>query len=288
MNLLSSLSILVAIIVLCLCIMPASGIIQEVTIRGSVTSPDQPNNTLSIGNPQQYGCSYPATGAPVCSYSPMNIPALTGTVPSNLAYSIFKSGDPVVATSLGGAGGTWIGLAKLYGASPDEEYVTDIVGDPGTIPTPLIGGYALDVTTTPDCSACSGTTCTALSSDVKVMSSGTVVHEETLQPRQSLMYNGRNDGSSVAVTFVKGEASSTTCAGRTGMTGPQAVSVYIVNIVPPIGYGRNTTSPGEALTPLPPTIVTTAPVTTAKSGGLPIAVIGALGVLALVVAERKR
>ncbi|MGD0080113.1 MAG: hypothetical protein ABSB80_05645 [Methanoregula sp.] len=288
MNPLSSLSVLVAIVVLCLCSMPASGIIQEVTIRGSVTALDQTNNTLTIGYPQQYGCSYPATGSPVCSYTSLNIPALTGTVPGSIAYSIFKSGDPVVATSLGGAGGSWIGLAKLYGANPGEEYVTDIVGDTGTIPTPLIGDYALDVTTTPDCSACSGTTCTALSSDVKIMSSGTLVHEETLLPRQMLTYNGRNDGSSVAVTFVKGEASSTTCAGRTGMTGPQAVSVYIVNIVPPIGYGQNTPSPGEALTPLPPTIVTTAPVTTAKSGGLPIAVIGALGVLALVVAERKR
>jgi hypothetical protein len=216
----------------------------------------------------------------------MNISALTGTVPSSMAYSIFKSGDPVVATSLGGAGGTWIGLAKLYGPGPDEEYVTDIVGDPGTIPTPLIGDYALDLTTTPDCSSCPGTSCTALSSDVKVKSNGTVVHEETLLPRQSLTYNGRNDDSSVAVTFVKGEASSTTCAGRTGMTGPQAVSVYIVNIVPPIGYGQNTSN--EAPTPLPPTIVTTAPVTTAKSGSLPIAVIGALGVLALVMAMRKR
>ncbi len=218
----------------------------------------------------------------------MNISALTGTVPSNLAYSIIKSGDPVVATSLGGAGGTWIGLAKLYGSSPDEEYVTDIVGDPGTIPIPLIANYALDVTTTPDCSACYGTTCTALSSDVKVKSSGTVVFEETLPPRQSLMYNGRNDGSSVAVTFVKGEASSTTCAGRTGMTGPEAVSMYIVNIVPPIGYEQNTTRPNEAMTPQPATSVPAAPVTTAKSGNLPFAMIGALGMLALVMAVRKR
>ena len=113
----------------------------------------------------------------------MNLSALTGTVPADSAYATFSPGDPVVATSLGGAGGTWIGLAKLYGPGPDEECVTDIVGDPGTIPTPLIGDYALDVTTTPDCSACSGTTCTALSSDVKVMSSGTVVLEKTLLPR---------------------------------------------------------------------------------------------------------
>ncbi len=283
---LSSLSILVAIFVLCLCVIPASGVIQEVTLKGAVTTLDQPKNTLTIGNPGQYGCSYPASGAPVCSYSPMNIPSLTGTVPADAAYSIFTTGAPVVATSLGGAGGTWIGLAKLYGSRTNEEYVTDIVGDPGTIPTPLIGDYALDMTTTPDCSACTGTTCNAVSSDVKVKSGGTVVFEKILLPRQALTYNGRNDGSSVAVTFVKGEALSTTCAGRAGMTGPQAVSVYIVTVVPPIGYGQNSNL--TTVTTLPATSVPTAPVTAAKSGSLPIAAVGALGVLALVTAARKK
>ncbi len=60
MNLSSALSILVAIIVLFLCIIPVSGVVQEVTLKGSVTILNQPLSTLTIGNPQQYGCSYPA------------------------------------------------------------------------------------------------------------------------------------------------------------------------------------------------------------------------------------
>ena len=288
MNLSSSLSILVAIVVLCMCIIPASGVIQEVTFKGSVTALDQTDNTLTIGNPQQYGCSYPANGAPVCSYTSMNLSALTGTVPADSAYATFRLWRPGRCNEPWRGRGDLDWPCKALRVRPGRGVRDRYRGRPGTIPTPLIGDYALDVTTTPDCSACSGTTCTALSSDVKVMSSGTVVLEETLLPRQSLTYNGRNDGSSVAVTFVKGEASSTTCAGRTGMTGPQVVSVYIVNIVPPIGYGQNATGPNEALTPLPATSVPAAPVTTAKSGNLPFAVIGALGVLALVLAVRKR
>jgi len=88
----------------------------------------------------------------------MSVESLTGTVPDVSAFSFFKTGDTVVATSIGGAGETWITLAKLFGSRPNEEFVTDIAGDIRTIPTPLIGNYALDATTVPDCTACSGTT----------------------------------------------------------------------------------------------------------------------------------
>lgn len=288
-------------LVLCLCVLPAAAVIQEVTLKGTVSTLSPQKNTITLENPRQYGCSYPATGAPVCTYAPMDTSVLTGTVPNSAAYSVFKTGDTAVATSLGGAGGTWITLAKLYGSRPNEEYVTDIVGDPGTVPTPLIGDYALDIVMNPDCSACTGTTCTAVSSDVRVKSSGKTVLDKPLLPRQTLTYNGRNDGSSVEVTFVNGQGSSTTCVGRTGMTGPQPVSVFVVHVVPPIGFGQTdirtatTTRPDEALTPLPVTTaettaqpVATAPAPTAKSGSLPFAVIGALGIMALMLAARRR
>ena len=161
----------------------------------------------------------------------MSVEALTGTVPDAAAYSVFTNGDTVVATSIGGAGETWITLAKLFGSRPNEEFVTEIVGDMETIPTPLIGNYALDATTVPDCSVCTGTTCTAISADVKVKSEGKEVFAKTLKPGESLNYNGRNDGSSVAVTFVKGQALSSTCPDKAGMTGPQAISVYVLSLI---------------------------------------------------------
>jgi hypothetical protein len=244
---------------------------------------------------------YPASGIPVCSYTPMSVEALTGTVPDAAAYTVFTNGDPIVATSIGGAGETWITLAKLFGSRPNEEFVTDIVGDMSTIPTPLIGNYALDVTTVPDCSACTGTTCTAMFANLKVMSEGKQVSGKALRPGESLTYNGRNDGSSVAVTFVKGQALSTTCPGNSGMVGSQAISVYVVKIVPPISAAQvdirtaTTTRPDEALTTLSPTFsatsaqvpVTSAPVPTTKSGMLPLAAIGAIGLAGLILVMRK-
>jgi hypothetical protein len=293
------LPILIAAIILCLCALPAAAVTREITLKGPLSTLSQQKNTLTIENPQQYGCDYPASGSPVCSYTPMNTSAVTGTAPNDAAFSVFKTGDQIVATGTDSTGGEWITLAKLYGSRPNEEYVTDIVGDPGTIPAPLIGNYTLDVTMNPDCSACTGTTCTARSSDVTVKT-GTVINvEQTLLPGQVLTYNGRNDGSSIAVTFVKGEALSETCAGMKGMTGPQAVPVFVIRVVPPTGFTQKdirtatTTRPDEALTPHPGITTgtipaTTLPAPTAKSGSLPFAVIGALGVITLVFAAQKR
>ena len=264
------LSISLAALLLCCCAVPAGAVLLEVTSKGTVMNLSQANNQFTIQNPLQYGCFYPATGAPVCTWTSMNLTLLTGTVPDAVAFTIFSPGDTVVATSIGGPGGSWISLAKLYGSRQNEEYVTDIVGDIGTVPTPLIGNYALDATTVPDCSACTGTTCAATSADVIVKSEGRDVFAKALKPGESFTYNGRNDGSSVTVTFVKGQALSTTCPGKAGMTGPQAISVYVVKVVPPIG-----------------TVLTSQPTTT-KAGMLPFAAIGAIGLVGLVLVMKRR
>ncbi|MCK9631363.1 MAG: hypothetical protein M0R30_06940 [Methanoregula sp.] len=276
-------TILISAFIMCLCVLPAAAVVQEVTVKGTVSAINKEESTLTIADPLQYGCSYPASGGPVCSYMAMDVTTLTGNVPSESAWTLFKTGDTVVATSLGGAGGSWITIAKLYNSLPVGEYVTSLVGDPGAIPTPLVGNYAVDTITVPDCTSCSGTTCKATTSTVFVLSSGTRVFEETLAPRQVMLYNGRNDGSSVEVTFVKGEASSDTCAGRTGMTGMQPVSVYIVNVVPPVGFDQQFITTPTTATPEP-----TLPVPTTHSGNLPLAVIGAAGLGAALLALRRK
>jgi len=285
----------IAALVLCFICIPVGAVMLEVTVKGAVATISPNKNTLTVDNPLQYGCSYPASGVPVCSFTPINKSTLTGTVPDAVAFTVFNIGDPVVATSVGGPGETWITLAKLFGSRPNEELVTAMVGDIATIPTPLIGNYALDATTVPDCSACSGITCTATSATVKVKSEGNGVLERTLMPGESLSYSGRNDGSSVYIKFVKGQASSTTCPGKAGMTGPQAISVYLVKVVPPISSAQTnirtatTTRLDEALTPLPPTVLTSSAVpATTRTGMLPLAAIGAIGLAGIVLVIRRK
>jgi len=277
--------LLISALVLCLCVLPVAAVLQEVTVKGTVLAISQDKNTLTIEKPLKYGCSYPDSGAPVCSYTAMDENYLTGSMPSDSANTIFNIGDTVVATSTGGAGGTWITIAKLYNSLPAGEYVTNLVGNLNTIPTPFVGNYALDVTTIPDCTSCYGTSCKATSVNVSVLSSGTRVLLKTLEPRQVLLYNGANDGSSMEVTFVKGEGSSETCSGgRVGMVGPQQISVYIVKVVPPIGF----TEQFQVTTTTEPAPVATTAVPTTKSGSLPLAVIGAVGLGAALLAYRRK
>ncbi|WP_321504882.1 hypothetical protein [uncultured Methanoregula sp.] len=293
MNRYFSCTLIVALIACCI-ILPASAVIQEATVKGTITTMDPSRNMITIANPLQYGCVYAASGSTICTYDSMNISSLTGTAPDPSAFSVFKTGDPVVATSLGGAGETWIALAKLFGSQPSELYVTDIVGDATTIPTPLAGNYTLVLSTNPDCSACTGTTCTAVSSDVAIRGDGRQLAARTLKPGEALGFNGRNDGSSIVVTFMKGQALSSSCTNRpAGMVGGiQPISDYIVHVVPPIGM---TVDQMQASGPAP-TLATlsaapSAPVTparTQKSGSLPVAVIGALGVIVLIAAVQKK
>ncbi len=273
----------IAVLLLGCTVVPVGAVLQEVTVKGTVTAVNPAANTLAVGNPFQYGCDYPATGAPVCTYTAMNASVLSGTVPDAAAFGIFNVGDPVVATSIGGAGGTWISLAKLYSSQPGTAFVTDIAGDINAVQTPLIGNYALDTMTVPNCSACTGTTCVATAADMGVKSEGKVVFTKELKPGESFTYNARNDGSSVAVTFVHGEALSTTCPGKAGMTGPQAISVYVVHVVPPIGSAV----PSQLTMVSTTTPTTTGVPATMKAGVLPFTVVGALGLVGLVLVRKR-
>jgi hypothetical protein len=280
-------TVFIAAFALCCIMAPVSAVILEVTCKGEVSTVNPAKNTLTIKNPAQYGCDYPAGKAPVCSWTPMAQSTLTGTVPDAAAFSVFKSGDTAIATSLGGAGDQWITLAKLYGPRPNEEFVTDLIGDPRTVDTPFIGDYSIATESVPDC--------TASQAKVTVKSTGTMVTEKTLKPVESLVYNGRNDGSVVTAKFVAGQAAAQICPGKTGMTGPQAVSTYVISIVPPIGTGQvnirtaTTTRPDEALTPLPPTNSGTPVPAPTKSGAvLPAVVIGALALIAVIRTKARR
>ncbi len=82
---------------------PGSATVLEVTVRGTVSDISVVNDTLTLLNPQQYGCNYGSgTSAPVCSWSPINATAITGTVPDAAAFSVFAKNDQVVAVSFGG------------------------------------------------------------------------------------------------------------------------------------------------------------------------------------------
>jgi len=242
------------IVLLLSCNIPVSADPQEVTYRGQVATVNPIKNTLSLKVPAQYGCAYQTAGEPVCKWTPVSEYALTGRVPDPATFSIFSGGEGVIATGIGGDGGEWITLAKIYGKRETEQLITDIVGEPNTVPLPLMGNYSVDTELLPNCSACTGDRCDAKEAKVTVKSFDRTVLQRFLNPGDSLNYDGRNDGSELNVRFISGRTASASCPGSSGTTGTRVDSVFIISSSPPTGYNQvnirtaTTTRPDEALT----------------------------------------
>jgi hypothetical protein len=274
--------ILIGIILLSLAVTSSSAVLQELTYHGTLVSLDPVNNSIEINATAQFGCAF-ENGTTNCTWNPVTPVRLNGTAPDPAVFSVFKPGDHVEATSIGGAGGKWIGIGLIFPTPGIENwYATDVIGDSAVITAPLVGDYEVFYETFPDCMACIGTVCTAVTANVSITSTGTTVFEKVLKPGESFTYNGRNDNSSVKVTFVHGQASSDSCPNSTPMAGIQPISDFIIHASPPLAApATSTTTTGpENGTPTPPT-------TKAPLASLTIAGALCLAGIALVLMSRR-
>jgi hypothetical protein len=290
------LTLLIGITVIILAAVPATAIVQEIVYRGSLVSLNQSAGTITVNAGYTYGCTF-ANGTSTCGWDPSKPENLTGTVPDPAVFTVFKTGDPVVATSMGGPGGTWIGVAKVFPTPGIENWLaTDIIGDPGSLPVNLAADYYFAYTTTPECGNCTGAVCNAVSATVTLNSTESTVLEKTMKAGEKVVYNGRNDNSSVIITFVQGQGLAEKCPGKAGIVGLQPVSTFIIHV------NQGLTAPAPVLTPLntapATTLVTTtiaAPVTpvpvtsapTTKAAGSVFLPCCALGMFGLLIAARK-
>ena len=262
-------------------------VVQESCYLGRITALDPLSNTLIIRAESQYSCDY-STGNPVCGFTPVTPLQVVGTVPDEGIYNIFHNGDQVVATIIGGSGGAWGGIALVATATGTEQWlVTELYGDPHTLPVSLAGNYRMDYTILPDCSSCSGSVCKALSAHVMLWSGENAVIDKSLNGGQSTVYSGRNDGSSVSILYLSGESGAGQCSQAGTIAGPQPISTFIIHVVPPIGQAGPqpiTTQPtAEGIEPKVTPQSTPAPTRTPSGYFLAL---GGLGAAALAVRRR--
>jgi hypothetical protein len=267
---------------------PASAVIEEIAYRGQVISVNQSGGTVTISAGYQYGCNY-SGAAPNCSWLPVPVSNLTGTVPDPAAFTVFRAGDQVAATSMGGPGGTWIGIAKIFPTPGIENWLaTDIVGDPDSLPVGLASDYYFSYQTAAECGNCTGAVCNARYANVTLNSTTTPVLQKSLLPGGSAFYNGRNDNSSVLIGFVKGQALSDTCPGMSGMVGLQPVSVFTIHVNQaiagspsqvPVGHPSQSPPSGQAQ----PSSASPSPAPTKSPSDLiiPVAALGVTGAVLL-------
>ena len=245
--------IFLAIAVTGVMVFPGSAVLQEITYRGTVTGTDTVNATLTIQASHTWGCTFGNTTT--CDWNPIQEMNLTGTVPVPEVFSVVSPGMTVEATSIGGAGGRWIGIGTLF-PTPGIEYwlAQDLFGDPSTLPAPLAADFDLSVETVPDCRECNATVCTAQSAVVNVSQTEGRYREEVLLPGQTFIFSERNDNSSLTIAFLQGQAASAGCPGVEPLVGGiQPVSNFIVHVQPPIAFvpttGATTGTPSSTPSP---------------------------------------
>jgi hypothetical protein len=274
---------------------PVSGVVQEIVYRGSLVSMNQSAGTITINAGYTYGCNFTAS-TQVCGWDTIKPENLTGTVPDPSSFTVLKAGDPVVATSMGGPGGRWIGIAKVFPTPGIENWLaTDIVGDPDSIPVSLAADYSFEYNTTHECGNCTGSVCNALSADITLKSTDRIVLEKTLFKGGNVVYNGRNDNSSVIITYINGQGLADKCPGKGGMVGLQPVSVFIIHVNQGIAApAPEGTRPATTATPAVQVTRTTPPaqapatkVPTTKAAGSLLLPVYAIGIIGFFVASKK-
>jgi len=289
------LTLLIGIAVIILVAAPASAVVQEIVYRGTLVSMNQSAGTITVNAAYTYGCTF-NNGTSKCGWDPGTAENLTGTVPDPAVFNVLETGDPVVATSMGGPGGTWIGVAKVFPTPGIENWLaTDIIGDPGSLPVNPAADYYFTYTTTPECGNCTGAVCNALSAAVTLNSTDRTVLEKTLGPGETVVYNGRNDNSSVIISFVHGQGPAENCPGKAGIVGLQPISTFIIHVNQGLA-GPAPASPLPAATEAqavtttkaaPPTHVPVTTIPTTKAAGSVFLPGCALGILGLLVAAKK-
>jgi hypothetical protein len=213
--------------------------LRSFTYRGYVTSLDPDGGdggNLSILTTHQWGCSF-ENDTQNCGWKAVTPFPLAGTVPADAAFSIIRSGQVVEVSSLGMPGGHWTGIGVLTPVYAEQGYfATALVGDPSSLPVPLINGYSIIAETEPDCDNCSGSICPATFARITVTRNGAIRETATLYPAESYQYRDEKDKSGVDVAFISGLASAALCPNSSPfMTGVQPISIFTVSLIPPSG-----------------------------------------------------
>jgi hypothetical protein len=200
------------------------------SFRGTVIDVSKTENTVTILATHRWGCQFD-DGITTCSWISITPKVLTGTAPVPEVFDRITPGSSVMAGSLGTQGEKWTGIGILtpsYGAEP--LHATDLFGEPGLLPAPLVAGYEITVAMQPDCGNCSGSTCVAQAANLTLSRDGAEVWSGILLPGSDAAYEDPLDGSSLSVKFVSGQASSSLCPGVPGgIGGVQPTSIFIVH-----------------------------------------------------------
>jgi len=271
--------ILCLVIAVWACSVPAAAVLAEYTVTGVVEEVRPSENVIVFSADSTIGYSFEGD-KPRMLYSPLEPSVMLEFAPPDpSAFDIVSAGETAAVTLLGDLNGTCIAVGRLQQTPAGDLVITDLVGDPRSMPIDLVGEYYLSYEAIPDCANITGTTAPARAMNVTLFSGEWEVWDDRLAPGESMTWNGRNDGSVFEAAFISGEADSSLCPGAGVMAGPQPISTFDIRITPPIGLELADAEPATTPAGTPSPTATTTP---ASPGLLAVTAVAALAAALLV------
>jgi hypothetical protein len=256
---------LIALLLCCVAVFPASAVIAEFSCMGPVEETNAQDGTVIISAAGRLGLSF-ETDPPTLVVDSIEPVVIKGPAPGGAAgLALFEKGAFVTVTTLGSTDGEIIAIGTVKQTPQGDYRLVNLAGDPAATPVPFAGDYAISYTAEPDCAHASGTAAPATAVNITLRSEGMDIWSQRLEPGQNFTWNGRNDGSAVEVVFVAGEAPAQSCSGSAGMVGPQPVSTFIITVTPPIGLALSEPSIPAPTATAPPSVP---PANTPRAAGL--------------------
>ncbi|WP_421909853.1 hypothetical protein [Methanolacinia petrolearia] len=276
-------ALLVVLILIFTCVFSASAVLLETTVSGEVTKINEADNVIKLHTNEVWN------GESWVMYSVTSLDKqdLTGSVPDGDIFDYLQTGDIIQGTFTGDEVSTviFVTVARVERPDSSSRYLSDSWGDPSLLVSPVFNNFKISYEMTADCNECTGSVCTADSSDVSVSQGWqgqNYLTETTMVPGEKYIFTSPEGcQSELAVTFVEGQASADVCS-RALVEGPQPFSDFAIHVVQKGTETGVTVTPSSTITETVTTSATKQPEATQSPGfSVAVVVIGIMAALCL-------
>ena len=260
-------ALIVVLILVFTCVFSASAVLLETTVSGEVTKINEADNVIKVHTNEVWN------GESWVMYSVTSLDKqdLTGSVPDGDIFDYLQTGDIIQGTFTGDEISTviFVTVARVERPDSSSRYLSDSWGDPSLLVSPFFNNFKITYEMTADCNECTGSVCTADSSDVSVSQGWegqNYLQEAMMVPGEKYIFTSPEGcQSELAVTFVGGQASADVCR-RALVEGPQPFSDFAVHVVQKGTETGVTATPSSTVTEATFTPTETEPIPTETPG----------------------
>ena len=261
-------ALVVVLILVFICVFSASAVLLETTVSGEVTKINEADNVIKVhANEVWNGESWV-----MFSVTSLDKQDLTGSVPDGDIFDYLETGDIIQGTFTGDEASTviFVTVARVDLPDSSSRYLSDSWGDPSLLVSPFFNNFKISYEMTADCNRCTGSVCTAESSEVSVSQGWegqNYLQDTTMVPGEKYVFTSPEGcQSELTATFVEGQASAGECSS-VAVDGPQPFSDFAIHVVQKGAETGVTATPSSTITETVITSTATTQPTATQSPG---------------------